>query len=227
MDDDLKQNNKTQNKRNKTISINDDPDLKNNDLQSDLMVACKEGYFKDVKLLLDQGAKIDDQNFCNETALMIACRRGRIKIVRFLLEKGASVNICYNKDWNGVLDAHAYGHIDVFNYYFKKALSNPDNDKQTALMIACKEGHFEIVKLLLEKEANVNHQSNYGWTALMLACEKGNIKIVKLLLEKKAQINLKNIEKSTALMIACEKNHMEIVKLLIPKKIIYDLSSFS
>ena len=206
------------NKKSKTTSIHDD-EVQIKEVQIDLITACKEGSIKDVYLLLDQGVKIDDQNFHNETALMIACRKGSIKIVNLLLKKGANVNICYNNDWDGVLECCAYGHYtDVFNYYFKNAVSKPHNDKQTALMIACKEGHFKIVKLLLENKVDINIQSNYGWTALMLACKKGNIEIVKLLLEKGAKINLRNIENSTALMIANENNHMHIVKLLIPKK---------
>ena len=39
---------------------------------------------------------------------------------------------------------------------------------QTALYIACKEGHDHIVELLLRREVNVNHQTKVR--SLMLVC---------------------------------------------------------
>ena len=41
-------------------------------------------------------------------------------------------------------------------------------DGQTALYIACKEGHDQIVELILKKEADVNHQTKVR--LLMLVC---------------------------------------------------------
>ena len=41
-------------------------------------------------------------------------------------------------------------------------------DGQTALYIACKNGHDQIVELLLKKEADVNHQTKVR--PLMLVC---------------------------------------------------------
>lgn len=46
-----------------------------------------------------------------------------------------------------------------------------------------------VVKLLLEKSANVNCKDNNGRTPLSWAVKKGHEAIVKLLLEKGADLN--------------------------------------
>jgi len=47
--------------------------------------------------------------------------------------------------------------------------------------MTAKEGHTEVVKLLLEKGAEVNARANNGFTALGEAKKKGHIDIVQLL----------------------------------------------
>ena len=49
-------------------------------------------------------------------------------------------------------------------------------------MAAILNGHTEVVKLLLEKGAQVDIQDSSGWTALMDAGLKGHTEVVKLLL---------------------------------------------
>jgi ankyrin repeat protein len=58
---------------------------------------------------------------------------------------------------------------------------------------ACQEGHKDIVKMLLDKQAAVNIQDDKGWTPLLLACLKGHKDIVKMLLEKHADVNMQII----------------------------------
>src|SRR5277367_5111474 len=53
-------------------------------------------------------------------------------------------------------------------------------------------GHEAVVKLLLEKGANVEYKSGNGCTALWWAAEKGHEAVVKLLLEKGADVEPKN-----------------------------------
>ena len=49
-------------------------------------------------------------------------------------------------------------------------------------MAASKNGHYQVVELLLKGEADVNIQNN-GWTALMFASDNGHHHIVELLLK--------------------------------------------
>lgn len=62
-------------------------------------------------------------------------------------------------------------------------------------MIACKNGHLEIVRLLIQNNANINQQNNVlgnRKSPMMFACEYGHIKIVKFLIENHANINFQN-----------------------------------
>jgi ankyrin repeat protein len=48
-------------------------------------------------------------------------------------------------------------------------------------MAACQEGHLDIVKLLIEKGADVKAKDNSGSTALMIASKNGHTQIVEFL----------------------------------------------
>jgi ankyrin repeat protein len=97
------------------------------------------------------------------------------------------------------------------------------NYQRTALMIASEKGYEDIVKMLLDKKADVNQRGDEGQTALMIASGNGHIEIVNLLLNKKVDVNQKGSYGQTALMIASEKGHEDVVRLLIDKGADLDL----
>ena len=82
-------------------------------------------------------------------------------------------------------------------------------------MCAASSGHTEIVKLLLERGADVNITNHYSCTVLVSASNEGNAEIVKLLLAHGADVNIRNRSNRTALMCAASSGHTEIVKLLL------------
>jgi ankyrin repeat protein len=67
-----------------------------------------------------------------------------------------------------------------------------DYDSQTLLLWAIKNRHEVVVKLLLEKGAEIEAKSSSGWTPLSWAAGKGHKAVVKLLLEKGAEIEAKD-----------------------------------
>ena len=86
-----------------------------------------------------------------------------------------------------------------------------END-ESALMLAALKGHVPLVKLLVEKDADVNKP---GWTPLHYAATAGNVPIIELLLENSAYIDAESPNGSTPLMMAAMYGSPESVKVLI------------
>ncbi|KAL3522704.1 hypothetical protein ACH5RR_015538 [Cinchona calisaya] len=64
---------------------------------------------------------------------------------------------------------------------YNEDMESTDEDGQTALHIAVREGHLKMVKSLLEKGACVNKQDAKGWTPIALAEHQPNKNIYNLL----------------------------------------------
>ena len=89
-----------------------------------------------------------------------------------------------------------------------------DSEGCTELMKASGNGHIEIVKTILDHNANVDIQNDLGETALTFASFNGHIDCVRLLLENGANATLKNKDGKTANDLAQQKGLLEIVNLL-------------
>ncbi|XP_022778092.1 ankyrin-1-like isoform X2 [Stylophora pistillata] len=92
-------------------------------------------------------------------------------------------------------------------------------NKMTALHIAIEKGHEEVVKLLLENEADPRATDHYGRTALHVATsiQKENIYILDLILSKDVDVNAQEENRNTPVKLAAEKGHLKTVKWLISK----------
>lgn len=90
-----------------------------------------------------------------------------------------------------------------------------ENDGWSALMWASRNGRIEVVKLLLEKGANVNYGDKEDWTALMIAIETRNKEIVKLLLLQNANVNYRSAGGWNVLMQASRTGDIDMVNLIL------------
>ncbi|MCP3898459.1 MAG: hypothetical protein GY707_01850, partial [Desulfobacteraceae bacterium] len=90
--------------------------------------------------------------------------------------------------------------------------------KKSFLIQAAKNGAESELKILLEKNADVNEQDTEGTTALMAAISEGHINIVKTLIEKNADVNIKNNSGYTALAMAISSGHIDIIQVLLKNK---------
>lgn len=92
----------------------------------------------------------------------------------------------------------------------------------TALWLASKFNHPDVVRLLLDNGAEVNAKDKDGVTALIEACSfepsGGKLGVVRLLLERGADVNAKDNSAVTALMHASSgEDDPDIVRLLLDK----------
>lgn len=90
-----------------------------------------------------------------------------------------------------------------------------DWDDLTALTPAAANGHYDVVKLLIENGADVNLGDKDGITPLMEASIMGHLKIATLLIEEGATVDAKATSGVTALWLASGEGKMDVVSLLL------------
>ena len=78
-------------------------------------------------------------------------------------------------------------------------------------------GHKAVVKLLLERGADVESKDDAGQTSLSRAAWNGHEAVVKLLLERGADVESKDDAGETPLSWAARNGHEAVVKLLLEK----------
>jgi len=110
-----------------------------------------------------------------------------------------------------------------------RAGANPnyqDDKGISPLLLATYNGNFDIVKLLLNANANVNIVCNslnllpeetikYKDTPLSLAVSQEHLSIASFLIQKGANLNVHNNLNRTALLLAVQSGNIEMVQILI------------
>lgn len=158
--------------------------------ETPLLFAMKNKYQceKIVKLLLSNGANVNDYDMYRKTALHMAVENADKKMIRLLLEHKADVNV---KNCNG----HTPLHLAVRGHC---------NDI-TKMLLFCGADVNDIIYGCEE----------YRWTALHIAVKNKDEKIIKMLLEYKANVNAKEELYRTPLHIASISHCPEIARTLL------------
>jgi len=190
------------------------------------------------RVLLTQKINVNTNNDKGMTPLMYAAERGEMDLVEVLLEKNAKVNFQYRKtDWGKFFELLRHNlWIDIttgfknhssFIPVMKEVYYNCLFIGETSLLIAACEKSYrnranrdtgnEIVKLLLEKGADVNARSSHGNTPLINASRGSSLETVNDIIDAGADISAVNKNGINALMTAAESGHVSVVKLLLEK----------
>ncbi|KAH7143367.1 hypothetical protein DER46DRAFT_456391, partial [Fusarium sp. MPI-SDFR-AT-0072] len=85
------------------------------------------------------------------------------------------------------------------------------------LVRVLRNGHSEVVKMLLEKGADTAATTNDGRTPLFVASSNGRNKVVKMLLEKGADTAATTNDGWTSLLEAASNGRSKVVKMLLEK----------
>lgn len=160
-----------------------------------LCLATEHGNLEMVKLLLDQGAEINQaRNRDNKTPLLIASKKGDLEMVKLLLKKGADINKANNSKATPLFFALKHNHLEVVDALLIATGINVNQvcsmDDSTPLLIAAQNGRLEVVQKLLKVEGiQVNQANNNGTTPLFAAAINGQLGVVDELLKAKAKLD--------------------------------------
>ena len=91
-----------------------------------------------------------------------------------------------------------------------------DKDNFTVLMMASRQGHLDIVKILLDAGVNLRAVDNInGFTALIWAAEGGHPEVAQILLSAGAKLNAASSTGKTALHMAAWQGRLAATKALL------------
>ncbi|KAL4241105.1 Caskin-2 [Mactra antiquata] len=174
-----------------------------------LHYATWQGKLEPVHILLQWKSPSNEQAMAGETPLHLACQHGHFDVVNLLLLHQASP-IVQNRDKKSPLDlACEFGRYRVVDLLLRSNLCSPllidtpsdmSDNKSTCLHLAAKNGHSDIIRLLLQGGMNVNRVTLQG-TCLHEAALYGKTDVVRLLLDCGVDVNKVNSYDQTALDI--------------------------
>jgi ankyrin repeat protein len=183
-----------------------------------LMHAVNNGQLSMIKKLIEIGSNLNLQNSKGQTALMLAACKNQPEILSVLMASGANPNITNNKGDTPLMFVIEQSEM------LKRMISNStdleitDIFGQTVLYLACHNGHYESVKILLDAGAQSEprlEKSKHNKLPLAAASSQGHLDIVKLLIKFGVNINLQEDNGNTALFNATKNKKIEIVKYLL------------
>ncbi|XP_031786075.1 ankyrin repeat and KH domain-containing protein mask isoform X6 [Nasonia vitripennis] len=189
-----------------------------------LSLACSGGRYEVVELLLNRGANKEHRNVSDYTPLSLAASGGYVNIIKLLLSHGAEINSRTGSKLgiSPLMLAAMNGHTAAVKLLLDMGSdinAQIETNRNTALTLACFQGRHEVVSLLLDRKANVEHRAKTGLTPLMEAASGGYVEVGRVLLNKGADVNATPVPSSrdTALTIAADKGHCRFVELLLSK----------
>lgn len=185
-----------------------DVNAQNEDGETTLCYACKNGFKDIVGRLLDQGADIKTRGV-GYRGLLINHALKHEAILELLLDRGAEID-------SGSIIPSPLTNAVKLNYVAAVKLlldrgANIEGDWPiTPLQVASSQGHIEIARLLLGAGADINNlKGDTGRTPLMWAAINGHVAVIQLLLDRGANSKIKK-----ALDLAKSEGHSEAVKVL-------------
>ena len=199
-----------------------------------LFYAVENNYQNIVEYLLKNGANTEFQ-YNGETVLYYAAKKNKLDLVKELIRHKADIEA---KDKYGATPLHLaviHGHLDIIEYlldnkYQVAFTESTDKNGYTPLYYATWKGYIDkkkyidIMKCLLQKRANINHENiknDLIWCTLNSThrhmSKERKLEVVKFLLSKGANTENKKNEE-TPLCYAAKKNKLDFVKELIKHK---------
>ena len=157
-----------------------------------------------VMVLVDCQADINTPSaLTGKTPLEMSCN---MSVREILQSKGAD-------RWTEILTAAEQGDKNRVEH-LKTKISDENIRSESALQIAAQYGHTNVVKFLIDNQAEINKADKSGKTALHASAISGNAGSIRALILAKAEVNLKDSMKKSPLAYAEDECCKYLLKLM-------------
>lgn len=188
--------------------------VKNRYFNSPLLLSIRHGYKDVAELLLSAGAHESAVKALQVSFLSSAPVESIVNIQRLIVDSKLAIN----HDTEGLaallITAIKARRIFVIRFLLEHGAGLDLDVNGLPLHVAVQGGDYELVRLLLEKGANIEIVDKDGRTALMFAVKSGQSQVVKLLLDAGANIDTTDVNGLSALRMAKANYSEDIVELL-------------
>ncbi|XP_062612179.1 uncharacterized protein LOC134273967 [Saccostrea cucullata] len=197
-------------------------------LQKPLALACSLSAFEIAKLLLEEGASINERNSNGETPLFLSVKNDSEEFTSLLLKKGPLINE-NTKNLCPFTAARKTKNEKILRLLIEK--SDPKSrayDGKTPLHLSIKCRFYDVSENLINGGAEVNALDNKRQTPLHIACKRKNgsetkedygqyVKMASTLVTE-CDTSIKDIMERLPLHIACKNGNLEMVRLVYSAK---------
>jgi uncharacterized protein len=155
-----------------------------------LVKAVNEGSVEKTSAALMGEASVQSRDKAGTPVLVLAVAARNFDIVKLLIENGARPDDKSKKDETTALTlAAANGDLEIVTYLLdhKANINEPGSLRETALIKAVRFQRNEVVKLLVERGADIEETDSTGATALDIAERSGSSVMVGILKKAKSK----------------------------------------
>ncbi|KAG1931745.1 caskin-2 [Pimephales promelas] len=179
-------------------------DIKDSNGMRPLHYAAWQGKAETVLMLLRAGASVNGASHDGQIPLHLAAQYGHHEVSEMLLQHQSNPCTVNNVKKTPLDLACEFGRLKVTQLLLSSnmvvALLEGNGRDNTPLHLAARNGHKDIIRLLLKAGIDINRTTKSG-TALHEAALYGKTEVVKLLLDTGIDVNHRNTYNQTALDI--------------------------
>jgi ankyrin repeat protein len=177
--------------------------------QTPLMIAAGGGHVESARLLLEHKASVVHFGTHGMAPLACACDKGHVELAKVLLAHDAPVNLDVP-----LVHACDRGHLEVAKVLLdhKAAIDQTDRLQRTPLICAIRANREPVVRLLVERGADIEWHLGPEGPPLAQAVEYGHADLAEFLVSSKASVECRGRNGATLLDMAMERETQQWVR---------------
>lgn len=165
--------------------------------------------------LIKGGLDPNLQDINGDTGLIIFSKKNKLELLRGLLKHSADPNIKNKFKNTALIYASGEGYLDIVKSLVSSGAEVNARGERGETALAYASIHFiDVVKYLLENDADPNIPEDDNVTPLMVAAENGQLDIAQLLIDYGAYLEFVNSAGQTAEEIARINRHYDVEALI-------------